>query len=200
VEREVALQGEFLMRRKGAEAAAFDVIVASGPNGALPHAEPTERVLQPGDLVVVDIGARVQGYCSDMTRTFAVEEASAQAREVYAIVYRAQRAAMSQVRAGASCGALDAVARDIITEAGHGENFGHSLGHGVGVDIHEGPRLARDIETQLTAGNVVTVEPGIYLPDRFGVRLEDMVLVTEEGAETLTQYPMAEELPILSQP
>jgi Xaa-Pro aminopeptidase len=197
VEREIALEGEFLMRRNGAEATAFSVIAASGPNGALPHAEPTRRELQLGDLVVVDIGARVQGYCSDMTRTFAVGEASEQARAVYGIVYRAQRAALAQVKAGAVCGELDAVAREIIAEAGYGENFGHGLGHGVGIDVHEGPRLARDVETQLEAGNMVTVEPGVYLPDRFGVRLEDMVLVAEDGAETLTGYPMAEELPVL---
>jgi Xaa-Pro aminopeptidase len=196
-EREIALEGEFLMRRRGAEAAAFDVIVASGPNGALPHAETTERALQPGDLVVVDIGARTHGYCSDMTRTFAVAEASDQAREIYELVYRAQRAAAAQVRAGAGCGELDAVARSMITEAGYGESFGHSLGHGVGIDVHEGPRLAREVETKLSSGNVVTVEPGVYLEGVGGVRLEDMVVVTESGADTLSGYPMAPELPIL---
>ena len=196
-EREIALEGEFLMRWRGAEAAAFSVIVASGPNGALPHAEPTDRELQLGDLVVVDIGARVSGYCSDMTRTFCVGEVLEKGREIYDVVYRAQRAAAAEVRAGAGCRELDAVARTLITEAGYGENFGHSLGHGVGIDVHEGPRLAKDVETRLAAGNVVTVEPGIYLAGYGGVRLEDMVLVTEDGAEILTEYPMAAELPIL---
>lgn len=199
-EREVALEGEFLMRWRGAEAAAFALIVASGPNGARPHAEPTERALKPGDLVVVDIGARVHGYCSDVTRTFAIAEASEQGREIYGVVYRAQRAAAGQVRAGASCGELDALAREIITEAGYGEHFGHGLGHGVGIEVHEAPRLARDAEHELSAGNVVTVEPGVYLQGVGGVRLEDMVLVTEDGADTFTGYPMAEELPVLPQP
>ena len=196
-EREIALEGEFLMRWRGAEAAAFSVIVASGPNGALPHAEPTDRELQLGDLVVVDIGARVNGYCSDMTRTFCVGEVLEQGREIYDVVYRAQRAVLAQVCAGAVCGELDAVARTLITEAGYGENFGHSLGHGVGIDVHEGPRLAKDVETKLAAGNVVTVEPGIYLAGYGGVRLEDMVVVTADDAEVLTEYPMAAEVPIL---
>jgi Xaa-Pro aminopeptidase len=196
-EREVALEGEFHMRRAGAEAAAFDLIVAFGPHSALPHAETTERRLQPGDLVVIDIGARVAGYCSDMTRTFASVEASPQAAEIYSICYRAQRAAAAAVKPGAACGEVDAVARTMIEAAGYGDAFGHGLGHGVGIDVHEGPRLAREIETKLQAGSVVTVEPGIYLADIGGVRLEDLVLVGEDGAETLTGSPMAEELPII---
>ncbi len=196
-EREVAMEGEFFMRRAGAEAVAFKFIVGSGPHGALPHAEVTDRAFQPGDLVVVDMGARAEGYCSDMTRTFAIAEASDRAREIYSLVYRAQRLALGQVRAGAGCGALDALARTLITEAGYGDNFGHGLGHGVGIDVHEAPRLARDVETTLAAGHVVTVEPGIYLEGFGGVRLEDMGAVGEEGGEVLTQYPMAPELPVV---
>jgi Xaa-Pro aminopeptidase len=196
-EREVALAGEFLMRREGAQAAAFDMIVASGPHAALPHAETTDRPLQPGDLVVIDMGARVQGYCSDMTRTFCLGPASSEAKGIYDLVYRAQRAALAQVRVGAVCGELDAIARTLITEAGHGDDFGHGLGHGVGIDVHEGPRLGRDVETVLEAGHVVTVEPGVYLAGIGGVRLEDLVAVGVDGVEVLTQYPMAAELPVV---
>jgi len=197
LERDIALQGEFLMRREGAEEAAFDVIVASGERSALPHADTTARELERGDLVVIDIGARVAGYCSDMTRTFGVVSLSSQAQEIYQVVYRAQRASAGEVRAGAVCGELDAVARGLIDDAGYGECFGHGLGHGVGIDVHEGPRLGRDEETKLVAGNVVTVEPAIYLEGTGGVRLEDLVVVTDEGAETLTGAPMAPELPVV---
>lgn len=197
VERDVALEGEFVMRRGGAEAAAFKVIVASGPHSALPHAETTDRMLQSGDLVVIDVGARVGGYCSDMTRTFAVGQAEEEARRIYALVYRAQRAALGRVRAGAVCGDLDDIARSLIEAEGHGDDFGHGLGHGVGIDVHEEPRLRRGMEVALEPGAVVTVEPGIYLAGRGGVRLEDMVVVREEGAEVLTRYPMEPELPVL---
>jgi Xaa-Pro aminopeptidase len=196
-EREVALEGEFWMRRAGAEAAAFDLIVASGPRSALPHAETTEREMAAGDLVVIDVGARVDGYCSDMTRTFAIKSASAQAKGIYELVHRAQRAGRSALRAGAACGAVDAAARSIIEEAGHGEDFGHGLGHGVGIEVHEAPRLRRDDESELAAGNVVTVEPGIYLAGLGGVRLEDLFLVGGDGAETLNGSPLAPELPVL---
>lgn len=196
-EREIALEGEVLMRREGAEAAAFDIIVASGPRSALPHAEAGDRALAAGDLVVMDLGARVDGYCSDITRTYAVREASAQAREVYALVYRAQRAGAAAVRAGARCEEVDAVARRVIEEAGHREHFGHSLGHGVGIEVHEAPRLASTEDAPLVAGQVLTVEPGVYLEGIGGVRLEDLLLVTGEGAETLTGSPLPEELPVV---
>ena len=196
-EREVALEGEFLMRRDGAEAAAFDIIIASGPNSALPHAETSERELQPGDLVVVDIGARVGGYCSDMTRTYAVGEASERAQEVYRVVHRAQRQAVAAVRPGAVCRELDSLARSAIEAGGYGEYFGHGLGHGVGLEVHEAPRLGKEEEKQLVAGNTVTVEPGIYLPEMGGVRLEDLLAVTSDGAETLTESPMPAELPVV---
>ena len=197
LESEIALEGEFFMRKAGAEATPFSLIVASGPRGALPHAETTERQLQHGDLVVIDIGARVMGYCSDMTRTFAVGSASGQAKEIYSIVYLAQRAAAAKVRSGAVGGEVDAVARSMIEAAGYGEAFGHGLGHGVGIDVHEAPRLAKGIEAKLVAGNVVTVEPGIYLEGVGGVRLEDMVLVGEEGTDTLTGSPMPADLPVI---
>jgi len=196
-EREIALGGEFLMRRQGAEAAAFDVIVASGPRSALPHAETTDRELRPGDLVVIDIGARVSGYCSDMTRTFAVQSAPKAAQDIYGVVYRAQRAAAAGVRAGAVCGDVDSIARAVIEDAGHGDDFGHGLGHGVGIDVHEAPRLAKDQDAALVAGNVVTVEPGIYVDGLGGVRLEDLLVVRAEGAETLTGSPMPAELPVV---
>ena len=195
-ERQIALEGEFLMRREGAEAAAFDIIVASGPRSALPHAETTDRALEPGDLVVIDIGARVAGYCSDMTRTFAVEHAGDRASQIYRIVYRAQRAAAAQLRPGVVCGELDATARAVIDEAGHGDDFGHGLGHGVGIEVHERPRLGKGEEVRLVAGNVVTVEPGVYLDGFGGVRLEDLMVVTEDGAQTLTGSPMPAELPV----
>jgi Xaa-Pro aminopeptidase len=196
-EREIALEGEFHMRRIGAEAASFNFIVASGPRSALPHAETTERRLQPGDLVVIDIGARAHGYCSDITRTFAISSTDERARDVYAIVYRAQRAAAAAIRAGAVCMEVDGVARSMIADAGYGEAFGHGLGHGVGIDVHEAPRLTKGEETHLLTGNVVTVEPGIYLEGFGGVRLEDMVRVGEDGAETLTASPMADQLPVI---
>ncbi len=196
-EREIALEGEFLMRRQGAEAAAFDVIVASGPRSALPHAETTDRRLLPGDLVVIDIGARVSGYCSDMTRTLAVQSAPKAAEDIYGIVYRAQRSAAAGVRAGAVCGDVDSIARAMIEEAGHGDDFGHGLGHGVGIDVHEAPRLAKDQEAALVAGNVVTVEPGIYVDDFGGIRLEDLLVVRAGGAETVTGSPMPAELPVV---
>ncbi len=196
-ERDLALEAEFLMRRAGAEAVAFDLIIASGPNSALPHAQPGDRALASGDLVVMDIGARVRGYCSDMTRTYAVGKASPRAREIYRIVYQAQREAAAAVRPGAVCGELDRLARSVIENAGFAEYFGHGLGHGVGIEVHEAPRLGRNGERILTVGNVVTVEPGIYLPETGGVRLEDLLAVTEDGAETLTRSPMPSELPIV---
>jgi len=196
-ERASDLEGEFLMRRQGAEAAAFDMIVASGPRSALPHAETTDRELRPGDLVVIDMGAKVSGYCSDMTRTFAVQSAPKAAQDIYGIVYRAQRAAAAGVRAGAVCGDVDSIARAMIEEAGHGDDFGHGLGHGVGIDVHEAPRLAEGQEAALVAGNVVTVEPGIYVDGFGGVRLEDLLVVGAEGAETVTASPMPAELPVV---
>ena len=196
-ERELALEGEFFMRREGAEGVSFDVIVASGPRSALPHAETSDRELQPEDLLLIDIGARFSGYCSDMSRTYAVECASQEVRDIYKTVYRAQRAAAAGVNAGAICGDVDGIAGAVIEEAGYGENFGHGLGHGVGIDVHEAPRLGEGEERELAAGNVVTVEPGIYVEGLGGVRLEDLLVVFPNGSETLTGTPLAAELPIV---
>jgi Xaa-Pro aminopeptidase len=196
VERDIAIEGEYSMRRAGAERAAFDVIVASGPRSALPHALTTTREIEEGDLVVIDIGAVVSGYCSDMTRTYAVGSPSEEARRIYDLVYRAQRAGAAVAGPGVICGDVDAAARTVIDEAGYGNAFGHGLGHGVGIDVHEAPRLRKGEEDPLVAGHVVTVEPGVYVEEVGGVRLEDMVIVTETGSETLTQSEMACELPV----
>jgi Xaa-Pro aminopeptidase len=196
-EREVALEGEFYMRREGAEAASFDVIVASGPRSALPHAETTDRELATGDSVVIDIGARFSGYCSDITRTFAVGSAPPEMGEVYKVVYQAQRAAAAGVQAGVICGDVDGIARKIIEDAGYSDSFGHGLGHGVGIDVHEAPRLGKGEKKELAPGNVVTVEPGIYLEGTGGVRLEDLLVVFQNGSETITGSPMPSELPVV---
>lgn len=188
-ERDVAIDLEMAMRRAGADAPSFPPIVASGANGALPHAEPRDVAIEPGTLVTIDWGARLDGYCSDCTRTFAVGEPAGDAREVYELVLRAQETALAAVRAGPTGKEIDAVAREIITAGGHGEHFGHGLGHGVGLEVHEGPVLSRRGETALVPGHVVTVEPGVYVPGRLGVRIEDLVVVTENGADVLTGLP-----------
>jgi Xaa-Pro aminopeptidase len=185
-ERAVALAIENEMRRLGAEAPSFDSIVASSERGALPHAEPADVAIARGTLVTLDIGARLDGYCSDCTRTWATGDLPDDLAEAYALVRRAQEAALAAVRPGPSGREVDAVARDIIAAAGHGEHFGHGLGHGVGMEIHEAPRLATSAEAPLVAGNVVTVEPGVYLPGRGGVRIEDLVVVTEDGHSVLS--------------
>jgi Xaa-Pro aminopeptidase len=177
------------MEDAGAEGAAFPPIVAGADNGARPHAVPRDVEIPADTLVVIDLGARVDGLCSDCTRTFATGSPPDEALEVYELVRRAQGDARDAVRAGAACSAVDAVARTAIAAAGHGERFGHGLGHGVGLEVHEEPRLARTAEGALAAGNTVTVEPGVYLPGRFGVRIEDLVVVTEEGCESLTGFP-----------
>jgi Xaa-Pro aminopeptidase len=185
-EREVALAIENEMRRLGAEGPSFDSIVASAERGALPHAEPAAVPIARGTLVTLDIGARLDGYCSDCTRTWATGDLPDDLAEAYALVRRAQEEALAAVRPGPSGREIDAVARDIISAAGHGEHFGHGLGHGVGMEIHEAPRLASTAEGALMAGNVVTVEPGVYLPGRGGVRIEDLVAVTKNGASVLS--------------
>ncbi|NMB24000.1 MAG: aminopeptidase P family protein [Firmicutes bacterium] len=185
-ERELALELEFAMRRQGAEGLAFDVILASGPNGALPHARPGERVLAPGDLVVMDFGARYGGYCSDMTRTVCIGKACHKSRAIYDVVLEAQLSALAAVGPGKTGIEIDRVARQIIEEAGYGDQFGHGLGHGVGLAIHEEPRLSPKGNKTLKPGMVVTVEPGIYLPGFGGVRIEDLVLVTQDGYRVLS--------------
>jgi Xaa-Pro aminopeptidase len=184
-EREVAVALEHDMRGRGARRPSFDSIVAAGPHGALPHAQPRDVPIRAGDLVVIDWGAELDGYCSDCTRTVAAGEASEEARAVYELVLGAQLAGLKDVRPGRGGREVDSVARDIIEAGGYGENFGHGLGHGVGLEVHEAPRLSQRSEDVLAPGNVVTVEPGAYLPSRFGVRIEDLVVVTEDGSEVL---------------
>lgn len=184
-EREVAAAAEARIRELGAEPS-FPTIVATGPNGALPHAEPGDRPIEPGRLVVFDMGAKLDRYCSDGTRTFAVGEPEGPAREVYETVRAAQAAALEAVRAEIGGEDLDGVARKAIEAAGHGERFGHGLGHGVGLEVHEAPRVSPRSEDVLEAGEVVTIEPGVYLPGELGVRIEDLVVVTEDGHRNLS--------------
>lgn len=190
-EQELAWELEKVMREVGADNVAFDVIVASGPNSALPHHLPSTRLLQVGDPIIIDIGAMVDGYRSDMTRSFFLgSEPPAEYLEIYSLVARAQAYALENMKPGMTSQAIDTLARNIIVNAGYGEHFGHGLGHGVGLDIHEEPRLSSTlVETLIPAGVVVTVEPGIYLPGRFGVRIEDLVVLHEDGPEFLSHAP-----------
>ncbi len=188
-EREVAVWIESRMRELGAEAPSFPPIVAAGPNGALPHAVPSEREIGPGELVVVDLGVILDGYCSDGTRTYATGPIGEREREVHELVQRALEAGCEALRAGRTGVEVDAVARELIADAGYGERFGHGLGHGVGIAVHEAPRLSTRSEDTLMAGEVVTVEPGVYLPGKFGVRIEDLLVVTEDGSRNLSTRP-----------
>jgi len=192
-EREVAFELELRMRRLGAEAVSFPPIVAAGAHAALPHAEPRAVEIPADVLVTIDWGAVHEGYCSDCTRTYATGEGiSREARDIYALVQTAQAEGLAAVRAGPTGREVDAVARAVIERAGQGEHFGHGLGHGVGLEVHEAPRLSRTAgDQQLLAGSVVTVEPGVYLPDRLGVRIEDLAVVTADGPELLTGLPKA---------
>jgi Xaa-Pro aminopeptidase len=188
-ERQVAWELESHMRTHGADKVSFDFIIASGPNGAMPHAISTDRKIGESDPVVVDIGAKVDGYCSDMTRTFCIADGDEKYLEIYGIVAEAKEMAESGLRAGAGGVEIDGLARDFIQSKGYGDQFGHGLGHGVGLAIHEGPTLSKQSQDTLEPGMVVTIEPGIYLPGWGGVRIEDMVVVREQSAEILTGSP-----------
>ncbi|MBT3352069.1 MAG: aminopeptidase P family protein [Nitrospinaceae bacterium] len=186
-ELEVSLALEVAMRERGASGPAFDFIVASGTRGALPHGVASSRSLRRGDLITIDYGAVVEGYHADTTRVFSLGEPSKKAQRIYDIVLKAQMAAVDTVGPNVKCGDVDEAARRVIREEGFGKFFGHGTGHGVGLDIHEGPRLGPGVEERLKPGMMVTIEPGIYLPGWSGVRIEDMVLVTERGKEVLTR-------------
>lgn len=197
-ERELAWQLERFMRESGADGVAFEIIVASGPNAARPHHRPGERALQPGDAIIIDMGAALDGYKSDLTRTFVLGQSpSAKFMDVYSTTLAAQTAALSGLRAGISGRAAHMLAHDVISNAGYGDNFGHGLGHGLGLDIHEGPRLSKMApDTPLPAGAVVTVEPGIYLEGWGGVRIEDLVVLTEDGVTRLSHAPKEPVIPL----
>lgn len=188
-EREVALELEFWYRKEGADDVAFDLIVAGGPRSSRPHHRASAEKIKKGEVVLLDVGVRLDGYCADITRVVSVGEPSSRVREIHELVLAANRAGIEALRAGASGKDVDATARAIIEEAGLGELFGHGLGHGVGLEVHEGPRLSPTSEDILLSGTVVTVEPGVYFPGEFGVRIEDLVAVEEKGARVLSSFP-----------
>ncbi len=187
--RTIALEIEWHMRTHGATATAFELIVAAGKRSSMPHAVTQEQTIEAGDFVTIDIGAVVDDYCSDMTRTVIAGEASAEHRRIYEAVLDAQRSALGGLRPGMSGREADAVARGSLTERGFGDEFGHGLGHGVGLEVHERPRLARTSDDVLRTGMVVTIEPGVYVPGFGGVRIEDLVVVEDEGARNFTATP-----------
>jgi Xaa-Pro aminopeptidase len=185
-EREVQLGAEQRMRELGADDPAFPAIVAAGVNGALPHHESSDHGIAPGELVIIDMGAIVDGYCSDCTRTLAAGEPDGEAKAIYELVQGAQAAGLDAVGSGVGGRDADSAARGPIAAAGHGEHFGHGLGHGVGIEIHEAPRLSQRSEDTLAAGDVVSVEPGVYVPGQLGVRIEDLVTITDDGVRNLS--------------
>ncbi|MGB9825806.1 MAG: M24 family metallopeptidase [Desulfofundulus sp.] len=188
-EKDVALELEFYLRRKGATEPSFPFIVVSGPRSSLPHGRPSGRRLVPGDIVTVDFGIVYDGYCSDLTRTFILGPPTAQQKALYDLVLTAQERALALAGPGVAAASVDAAAREVIARAGYGEYFGHSLGHGVGLEIHEAPHLSSSSTEELQPGMVVTIEPGVYLPGLGGVRIEDVILITEHGREILFQAP-----------
>ncbi len=185
-EIEVAAELEYFMRKNGASGLAFETIAVSGKNSSLPHGVPTEEKLTKNSFLTMDYGAKYAGYCSDMTRTVVLGKADEEMKRIYNTVLTAQAEAMKQIKAGMTCKDADKIARDVITDAGYGQYFGHSLGHSLGLEVHESPAVSPKSNDILAAGNIVTVEPGIYIPGKYGVRIENMVLVTENGCENLT--------------
>ncbi len=188
-EREIALELEYLMKKNGAERVAFDLITITGSKTSLPHGVPSDNLVQKGDFFTFDFGAVYDGYHSDTTRTVVIGELSDEQRKVYDIVLKAQLAVLEKIKAGMLCSEADKIARDIISAEGYGEFFGHSTGHGVGLEIHEAPTVSSKSEIVLQHGMVVTDEPGIYLPKKFGVRIEDMIYITETGYKNFVTLP-----------
>lgn len=188
-EKEVALELDHYMLSHGADGLSFETIAISGTNTSKPHGVPTDKKIEHGDFVTMDYGAVVNGYHSDMTRTVAVGAASDEQKKIYKIVFEAQLAVLRVLKNGVKCSDADKAARNVITEAGYGEYFRHSTGHGVGIEIHEKPFISPKSTATLRSGNVVTDEPGIYIPGKFGVRIEDMALITENGCKNLTKAP-----------
>jgi Xaa-Pro aminopeptidase len=186
-EKQVALELEYFMKQNGASRGSFDFIVVSAVNSSLPHGVPTDRKLQNGDIITMDFGAVYNGYCSDMTRTVAIGSVTEKQRQVYYTVFGAQQAALKAIKSGEKCNEIDRIARDIIDNAGYKGCFGHGLGHSVGLLIHEEPRFSPSCNKTLEKNMVMTVEPGIYLEKQFGVRIEDLIIVTENGCENLTK-------------
>lgn len=188
-EKEIAARLQYLMISAGAEKLSFDTIVASGPNSSMPHAVPTERKIEKGDFITIDFGCVYRGYCSDTTRTVAVGEVSDEMRAVYDIVLSAQEAGIAAAQAGATGKAIDAAAREVIEQAGYGQYFGHSFGHSLGIDIHESPNASPANDSPMPVGAVISAEPGIYLPGRFGVRIEDVLVLEEGSCRNITRFP-----------
>lgn len=186
-EKYVASILQMELKELGAEKESFDIIVASGPNGALPHAKPGDRKIKKDDLIVIDFGAKYKGYCSDMTRTICLGTMSPKQEKIYKIVERAQKAALNHIKSGVLCGEVDKKARKLIEKEGYGKNFGHGLGHGIGIEVHEGPYFRPNVKTVLKPGMVASVEPGIYLSGFGGVRIEDLVLITRNGCKIITR-------------
>ena len=190
-EKEIAARLNYLMVSAGAEKTSFDTIVASGPNGSMPHAVPGMRKVREGDFITMDFGCVYKGYCSDMTRTVALGRPSDEMRNVYDIVLQAQLAGIAAAKAGVTGAAIDGAARKVIQDAGYGACFGHSFGHSLGIDIHEAPNAAPGNDKPMPDGAVVSAEPGIYLPGRFGVRIEDVMILRPDGAQVITKAPKA---------
>lgn len=188
-EKEIALELDFYMLRNGGEGLSFETIAVSGKNSSMPHGVPSDKRIENGDFITMDFGTIINGYHSDMTRTVAVGFATDEMKNVYDIVLKAQQNCLNNIKAGVSCKSGDMFARSVINDAGYGKYFTHSTGHGVGVEIHEFPNLSPASDSILQVGNIVTVEPGIYIPEKFGIRIEDMALITENGCQNLTKAP-----------